>query len=97
MGRIIVVEDNIIYSDFVCRLLESKGYPSVSTFTCNGARKLFAKMREDDIILADLRLNDGDGISLLEELRKQGFQTVLYRVKSSSYIVPLFVFKFFPT
>jgi len=30
MGRIIVVEDNIIYSDFVCRLLESKGYPSVS-------------------------------------------------------------------
>lgn len=31
MGRIIVVEDNIIYSDFVCRLLESKGYPSVST------------------------------------------------------------------
>ncbi len=72
MGRIIVVEDNIIYSDFVCRLLESKGYPSVSTSTCNGARKLFAKMREDDIILADLRLNDGDGISLLEELRKQG-------------------------
>lgn len=97
MGRIIVVEDNIIYSDFVCRLLESKGYPSVSTSTCNGARKLFAKMREDDIILADLRLNDGDGISLLEELRKQGFQTVLYRVKSSSYIVPFFVFKFFPT
>ena len=72
MGRIIVVEDNIIYSDFVCRLLESKGYPSVSTSTCNGARKLFAKMREDDIILADLRLNDGDGIALLEEVRKQG-------------------------
>ena len=72
MGRIIVVEDNIIYSDFVCRLLESKGYPSVSTSTCDGARKLFAKMREDDIILADLRLNDGDGIALLEELRKQG-------------------------
>ena len=70
MGRVIV-EDNIIYSDFVCRLLESKGYPSVSTSTCNGARKLFAKMREDDIILADLRLNDGDGISLLEELRKE--------------------------
>ena len=53
MGRVIVVEDNIIYSDFVCRLLESKGYPSVSTSTCNGARKLFAKMQEDDIVLAD--------------------------------------------
>ena len=65
MGRVIVVEDNIIYSDFVCRLLESKGYPSV-------ARKLFAKMQEDDIVLADMRLPDGDGIALLEELRKQG-------------------------
>ena len=72
MGRVIVIEDNIIYSDFVCRLLESKGYPSVSTSTCNSARKLFAKMQEDDIVLADLRLPDGNGIALLEELRKQG-------------------------
>ena len=72
MGRVIVIEDNIIYSDFVCRLLESKGYPSVSTSTCNGARKLFSKMQEDDIVLADLRLPDGDGIALLEELRKHG-------------------------
>ena len=72
MGRIIVIEDNIIYSDFVCRLLESKGYPSVSTSTCNGARKLFAGMQEDDIVLADLSLPDGDGIVLLDELRKQG-------------------------
>lgn len=72
MGRIIVIEDNIIYSDFVCRLLENKGYQSVATSTCNGARKLFTKMQEDDIVLADMRLPDGDGIALLEELRKQG-------------------------
>ena len=72
MGRIIVIEDNIIYSDYVCRLLESKGFQSISTFNCNGARKLFAKMQEDDIVLADMRLPDGDGIALLEELRKQG-------------------------
>ena len=72
MGRIIVIEDNIIYSDFVCRLLENKGYQSVATSTCNGARKLFAKMQEDDIVLADMRLPDGDGIALLEELRKHG-------------------------
>ena len=72
MGRIIVVEDNIIYSDFVCRLLESKGFRSASASTCNGARKLFAGMQEDDIVLSDLRLPDGDGIALLEELRAQG-------------------------
>lgn len=72
MGRIIVVEDNIIYSDFVCRLLESKGFRSASASTCNGARKLFAGMQEDDVVLSDLRLPDGDGIALLEELRAQG-------------------------
>ena len=48
MGRIIVVEDNLTFSGYVCRLLKSKG------------------------VLADLRLNDGDGILLLDELRKQG-------------------------
>ena len=72
MGRIIVIEDNPVFADYVCCLLENKGYQSVATSTCNGARKLFAKMQEDDIVLADMRLPDGDGIALLEELRKQG-------------------------
>lgn len=72
MGRIIVVEDNLTFSGYVCKLLESKSFQTVSTSSCNEARKLFAKMCEDDIVLADLRLNDGDGITLLEELRKQG-------------------------
>ena len=72
MGRIIVIEDNLVFADYVCGLLESKGFQTISTSTCNGARKLFSKMQEDDIVLADLRLPDGDGISLLEELRKQG-------------------------
>lgn len=39
---------------------------------CKGARKLFANIGEDDMVLSDLRLPDGDGIALLEELRKQG-------------------------
>lgn len=72
MGRVIVIEDNPVFADYVCGLLESRGFQSVSTSTCNGAKKLFAKMREDDIVLADLRLPDGDGIALLEELRGQG-------------------------
>ena len=67
-----MIEDNPVFSDYVCRLLESKGFNCVATSTCNGARKLFSGMREDDIVLADLRLPDGDGIALLEELRKQG-------------------------
>ena len=79
MGRIIVIEDNPIFADYICRLLASKGFQNVSASNCNGARKLFAKMRDDDIVLADMRLPDGDGIALLEELRKQG--------RDNSYIV----------
>ena len=45
MGRIIVIEDNIIYSDFVCRLLENKRFHCMTAYNCNGARKLFVKMQ----------------------------------------------------
>ena len=72
MGRIIVIEDNPVFADYVCRLLESKGYRTACIPNCNGARKLFVKIGEGDIVLSDLRLPDGDGIALLEELREQG-------------------------
>lgn len=74
MGRIIVIEDNPVFADYVCRLLESKGFRTGSASDCNGARELFAAMTDGDVVLADLRLPDGDGIALLEELRKQGRQ-----------------------
>ena len=72
MGKIIVVEDNLVYSGYVCNFLKENGYLTVSTLDCAGARKLFATMDDDDIVLADLKLPDGDGIKLLEELRRQG-------------------------
>lgn len=72
MGKIIVIEDNPVFADYVCRLLENKGYRTACTFDCNGARKLFGGIGESDIVLSDLRLPDGDGIALLEELRRQG-------------------------
>ena len=72
MGKIIVVEDNLVYSRYVCNFLEENGYRTVSTSDCTGARKLFSMLEDDDIVLADLRLPDGDGILLLEELRREG-------------------------
>ena len=62
MGRIIVVEDNLTFSGYVCRLLKSNGFQTARTLTCNGARTLFIKTSDDDIVLADSPLNDGDGI-----------------------------------
>ena len=75
MGKIIVVEDNLVYSGYVCNFLKGNGYRTESTSSCAGARKLFSTLEEDDMVLADLRLPDGDGIRLLEELRRMGKRT----------------------
>lgn len=72
MGKIIIVEDNPVFSGYVCGMLESKGYHTAGASDCKGARKLFANIGEDDMVLSDLRLPDGDSIALLEELRRQG-------------------------
>ena len=69
MGRIIVVEDNIIYSDFVCRLLESKGYPSVSTSTCNPTAVRSMKQGAEDYI--PKKLIETNLFPLLKTLQKR--------------------------
>lgn len=72
MGRVIVVEDNIVFRDYVCNILSGNKFETVCASDCNSARKLFATISVNDMVLADLRLPDGDGIQLLEELRQQG-------------------------
>ena len=56
--KIIVVEDNIVYCEFVCNLLARK--------------KLLQQATDNDIVVSDLRLPDGDGIDLLRWMRKEG-------------------------
>lgn len=72
MGRIIVVEDNPVYSTYVCTLLEKNGFQTRSAGSLSSARKLLAGCEEDDIILADLRLPDGESIGLLRQMRNAG-------------------------
>ncbi len=70
--RIIVVEDNIVYCEFVCNLLAREGFRTLQAYHLSKARKLIAESDDDDIVLADLRLPDGDGIDLLRWMRKAG-------------------------
>lgn len=67
--KIYVIEDNPVYNDFVCNLLKKEGYDTVQAYHLNTARKLLAKIEEDDIVLADLRLPDGESIGLLRWMR----------------------------
>ncbi len=70
--KIIVVEDNIVYCEFVCNLLAREGFRTVQAFHLSTAKKLLQQAADDDIVVSDLRLPDGDGIDLLRWMRKEG-------------------------
>lgn len=69
--KVYVIEDNPVYNDYVCNLLKKGGFDTVQTYRISTAKKLLAKAEEDDIVLADLRLPDGDSIDLLRWMRKE--------------------------
>ena len=81
MGRIIVIEDNPVFAGYVCGLLESKGFQSVSTSTCNGARKLFSKVREDRATILPISASRSAAIN------RGAMEDVLKIPKFSSVIV----------
>ena len=70
--RIIVVEDNIVYCEFVCNLLAREGFRTVQAYHLSTAKKLLQQASDGDIVVSDLRLPDGDGIDLFRWMRKEG-------------------------
>ena len=72
--KIYVIEDNPIYSIHVCNLLEREGFKTVAACHIDTTKKLLAKIEDDDIVLADRRLPDGDSIELLRWMRKNDMQ-----------------------
>ncbi len=69
---IIVVEDNIVYCEFVCNMLAREGYRTVKAYHLSTAKKHLQQATDNDIVVADLRLPDGNGIDLLRWMRKEG-------------------------
>ena len=74
MGKIVVIEDNPVFRDHVCGMLEREGYTTRTACDCATARKLLAVLETDDIVLSDLRLPDGECTSLLEYMRASGMR-----------------------
>ena len=68
--EILIVEDNISLSQRQKDWLEQAGYKVMTAVNEPLARILIRKCNFD-LILADVRLPDGDGISLLEWLKKE--------------------------
>ena len=68
--RILIVEDNIMLAEQQRKRLEKHGYEISVTTDEPGARRLLRK-EHFDLVLSDVRLPEGDGISLLEWIREE--------------------------
>lgn len=68
--KIIIVEDNLVYREYVSGKLIREGYTVTCAMNVREAKRLLETAGEDDVVLSDLRLPDGDGIALLEWMRK---------------------------
>ena len=67
--KVFVIEDNPVYNDYVCNLLKKDGFDTVQAYRLSAAKKLLAEAEDEDIVLADLRLPDGESIDLLRWMR----------------------------
>ena len=56
--KIIVVEDNIVYCEYVCNMLSREGYHTMKAYHLSTAKKHLQQATDNDIVVADLRLPD---------------------------------------
>ena len=74
--RILFVEDDREVSNMLGIALRGEGYDVDLAGTAARARMLLASLRYD-LVVADWRLPDGDGLDLLDQALKDGAKTMI--------------------
>lgn len=74
MPTILIIEDDLTFGLMIQKWLNRKGFVANKSSSLREARHLLEETTPD-LILSDLRLPDGDGISLLSQLRDEGLTT----------------------
>lgn len=77
MGCILAVEDDADLAQLNARLLRRQGYEVHIAFGAAQARAL-AREKKPDLIILDIQLPDGNGLSLCEEFRKDTETAILF-------------------
>lgn len=70
-GRILIVDDDPYFLRVLSRILSSENF---EVSTASGASEASQVLRDKpfDVVISDLRLPDGDGLSLLQGIREAG-------------------------
>ena len=77
MPVILTVEDDKVLSQLNARLLKRQGYDVLSAYTAAEARELAADS-DPDLLILDVMLPDGDGLSLCSEFRATTDAPILF-------------------
>lgn len=67
--KILVIEDEDGAREIIARCLKRKGYPTLSAATAKDGLEL-VKKEHPNIILLDIRLEDGSGLEVLKEIKE---------------------------
>jgi two-component system response regulator HydG len=70
-GRILIVDDDPYFLRVLSRILSGENF---QVKTAEGAAQAAEVLKENsfDVVISDLRLPDGDGLSVLQQVRKDG-------------------------
>lgn len=70
MARILLVEDDVSFCTMLRTFLEKKQYEVETAFTAGEAYSLLEK-QGFDLVISDVRLPDGEGLEILQEVKKK--------------------------
>lgn len=73
MKSILLVEDDISFSQLLQRFLERNGYKVTTILSVKEALRTI-EVESFHMVFSDLRLPDGDGIDLLKSIRSNGLE-----------------------
>lgn len=73
METILIVEDDRVYARTIANWLVKNGINARYVLSV-AAAKVFLEGHEVDLVLSDFRLNDSNGVELLEWMKAQGYR-----------------------
>ena len=70
MARILLVEDDVSFCTMLSTFLQKKQYEVETAFTAGDAYALL-ESQQFDLVISDVRLPDGEGLEILQEVKKK--------------------------
>lgn len=67
-ARILLVDDEVVFANNMCRLLQSRGYRPMAVNSGESALEMLRE-REFDVVVLDLKMPGLDGVATLREIR----------------------------